>query len=40
MDELERVMREDGFMRNNFAFLVDEVKEKVGQILDEVEIRV
>jgi hypothetical protein len=38
-DQLNTLLLEDGFMRNNFAFLVDEVKDMIEKILEEVEIK-
>jgi hypothetical protein len=38
VDELNTVMREDGFMRNNFSRVIEEIKGKVEQILEEINI--
>jgi len=39
VDELDTLLREDGFMRNHFAFLVDEVKGLALQILEEMPLK-
>jgi hypothetical protein len=39
VDELDTLMLEDGFMRNNFSFVIEELKGSINQILEEVEIR-
>jgi len=40
IDQLDTIMLEDGFMRNNFSFLIEEMKADITQILDEVNIAV
>jgi hypothetical protein len=39
-DQLDTILLEDGFMRNNFAFFVEELKGEINQILEQVEIGV
>jgi hypothetical protein len=40
VDQLDRIMLEDGFIRNNFAFFIDELKGQVRQLLGEIIILV
>jgi hypothetical protein len=38
VDQLDTLMLEDGFMRNQFSFFIEELKGGISQILEEVEI--
>ncbi|MDR2191212.1 MAG: hypothetical protein LBP53_08895 [Candidatus Peribacteria bacterium] len=38
-DALDTLLLEDGFMRNQFSFFIDELKEGIRQILEELEIK-
>ena len=40
VDKLDTIMLEDGFMRNNFSFLIDEMKSDINQVLEEMDIAV
>ena len=40
IDQLDTIMLEDGFMRNNFSFLIDEMKVDINQVLEEMDIAV
>ncbi|MDR0369325.1 MAG: hypothetical protein LBH96_02010 [Candidatus Peribacteria bacterium] len=40
IDELDTIMLEDGFMKNNFSFLIEEMKADINQILEEIDIAV
>ncbi len=40
IDQLDTIMLEDGFMRNNFSFLINEMKGDITTILEEIEIAV
>ncbi|MDR2416441.1 MAG: hypothetical protein LBD75_07810 [Candidatus Peribacteria bacterium] len=38
IDQLDILMLEDGFMRNQFSFFIDELKGGIRQILEEINI--
>ncbi|MDR0606881.1 MAG: hypothetical protein LBG52_00660 [Candidatus Peribacteria bacterium] len=38
VDQLNIVMLEDGFMRNQFAWAMEEIKKGIRQVLDKIEI--
>lgn len=40
IDQLDTIMLQDGFMKNNFAFPIDEMKADINQILEEINIAV
>ena len=40
VDQLDTLMMNDGFMRNNFAFFVEELKADINQILEEMNVAV
>ena len=38
IDYLDTLLLEDGFMRNNFGWAIDELKVMMSQILEEIEL--
>jgi hypothetical protein len=38
IDQLDRILLEDGFMRNQFDFFINELKDKITLILEEIRI--